>query len=121
MGNADRQTRGRPRGTGAVVLTAGGVLAGFAAAACCALPLLLGTLGLGSAWLFGVAAVAAPHRTALLIVGGAALALGAVLWWRQRTAECEPGAWCARPGVRILTLIGLVIGVVLLVAGYNYV
>ena len=114
-------TGGKPRGTGAVVLTAGGLLAGFAAASCCALPLLLGTLGFGSAWLFGVSAMAAPHRTLILIVGGAALVLGAVLWWRQRTAVCEPGAWCARPGIRILTLIGLVIGVMLLVAGYVYV
>jgi mercuric ion transport protein len=103
------------------VLTAGGLLAGFAAAACCALPLLLGTLGLGSAWLFTVARVAAPHRTAILMVGGVTLALAAVLWWRQRTDVCEPGAWCAKPGVRILTLIGLLIGVVLLVAGYVYV
>ncbi len=121
MNAAPRPSRRKPRGTGAVVLTAGGLLAGFAAAACCALPLLLGALGLGSAWLFGVAAVAAPHRTGILIVGGAALALAAVLWWRQRTAVCEPGAWCAKPGVRILTLIGLVIGVALLVAGYVYV
>ncbi|MBS0377209.1 MAG: mercuric reductase [Proteobacteria bacterium] len=121
MNVAPRPSRSKPRGTGAVVLTAGGLLAGFAAAACCALPLLLGALGLGSAWLFGVAAVAAPHRTGILIVGGAALALAAVLWWRQRTAVCEPGAWCAKPGVRVLTLIGLVIGAALLVAGYVYV
>lgn len=121
MNIAARPSRGKPRGTGAVMLTAGGLLAGFAAAACCALPLLLGTLGLGTAWLFGVAVVAAPHRTALLIVGGVALALAALLWWRQRTDECEPGAWCAKPGVRLLTLIGLVIGVMLLVAGYVYV
>ena len=121
MNDAPRPSRGKPRGTGAVVLTAGGLLAGFAAAACCALPLLLGTLGLGSAWLFGVATVAAPHRRAILIVGGMALAIAAVLWWRQRTNVCEPGAWCAKPGVRILTLIGLVIGAMLLVAGYIYV
>src|SRR5271156_5285280 len=121
MNTAARPSRGKPRGTSAVVLTAGGLLAGFAAAACCALPLLLGTLGLGSAWLFGVAAVAAPHRAALLIVGGVALALAAVLWWRQRTGVCEPGAWCAKPGVRLFTLIGLLIGVVLLVAGGVYV
>jgi mercuric ion transport protein len=121
MNIAAQPSRGKPRGTGAVVLTVGGLLAGFAAAACCALPLLLGMLGLGSAWLFTVAAVAAPHRTAILILGDAALALAAVLWWRQRTEVCEPGAWCAKPGVRLLTLIGLMIGVMLLVAGYVYV
>ncbi len=121
MNIAARPSRGKPRGTGAVVLTAGGLLAGFAAAACCALPLLLATLGLGGAWLFRVAVVAAPHRTVILMVGGVSLALAAVLWWRQRTAVCEPGAWCARPAVRISTLIGLLIGVMLLVAGYVYV
>lgn len=111
----------RSRGSGAVVLTAGGLLAGFATAACCALPLLLGTLGLGSAWLFTVAAVAAPHRTVILSFGGVALALAAVLWWRQRTNVCEPGAWCAKPGVRLATLIGLLTGAMLLVAGFVYV
>lgn len=121
MNIAAHPSRGKSRGTGAVVLTAGGLLAGFAAAACCALPLLLGTLGLGSAWLFSVAVVAAPHRTAILVVGGVSLALGAVLWWRQRSEVCEPDAWCARPAVRLLTLIGLVMGVMLLVAGYHYV
>jgi mercuric ion transport protein len=121
MNVAARPSRGRPRGTGAVVLTVGGLLAGVAVAACCALPLLLGTLGLGSAWLFTVTALATPHRSAILMVGGAALALAAVLWWRQRTEVCEPGAWCATPAVRIVTLIGLVIGVMLLVAGYVYV
>ena len=121
MNIAARPSRGRPRGTGAVVLTAGGLLAGFAAASCCALPLLLGTLGLGSAGLFMVAAVAAPHRTAILIVGRMALAIAAALWWRQPAGVCEPGALCAKPWVRILTGIGLVIGVMSCVAGYVYV
>jgi len=71
--------------------------------------------------LFNVAIVAAPYRTAILIVGSAALTLAAVLWWRQPTDVCEPGAWCSKPGVRTVTRLGLVIGVVLLVAGYVYV
>jgi mercuric ion transport protein len=121
MNIAAQPSRGKPRGTGAVVLTAGGLLAGFAAASCCALPMLLGTLGLGGAWLFTVAKMAAPHRTVILIGGGVALALAVVLWLRQRTDVCEPGAVCAKPAVRLLTLIGLVIAVVLLVSGYIYV
>ena len=121
MSIARSSQQGKPRGTAPVLLTAGGLAAGFAAAACCALPLLLGTLGLGSSWLFTVAAVAAPHRTAILLLGSAALALAAALWWRQRTSVCDPGAWCARPGMRFVTLVGLVIGAMLLVAGYIYV
>jgi mercuric ion transport protein len=97
------------------------MLAGLATASCCALPILLGTLGLGSTWLFRLAAIAAPHRTALLIIGAAAIGTAAVLLWRQRTEVCEPGALCAKPGVRLTTSIGLLIGLILLIAGYIYV
>src|SRR5215467_7441859 len=55
------------RDTGAMLLAAGGLAAAFGAASCCALPLLFGSLGLGSAWLVTVASSAAPHRIALLI------------------------------------------------------
>jgi len=48
--------------TGALLLAIGGLAAAFGAASCCAIPMLLGSLGLGSAWLAGVAIVAAPHR-----------------------------------------------------------
>jgi len=43
------------RDTGVLLLAAGGLAAAFGAASCCALPLLLGSLGLGSAWLVSVA------------------------------------------------------------------
>ena len=55
------------RDTGALMLAAGGLAAAFGAASCCALPLLLGSLGLSSAWLVAVAWLAVPHRIALLI------------------------------------------------------
>jgi mercuric ion transport protein len=111
----------KPNGAGPVVLAAGGLIAGLATASCCALPLLLASLGLGSAWLFRLAVLAAPHRTALLFVGAAAIVAAALLLWRQRTQVCEPGALCAKPGVRITTIFGLVLGLILLIAGYRYV
>jgi len=52
--------------TGALLLAIGGLAAAFGAASCCAIPMLLGSLGLGSAWLAGVAILAAPHRIALI-------------------------------------------------------
>lgn len=121
MNSPTSPSRRKPTGAGAVVFAAGGLLAGLATASCCALPILLGTLGLGSAGLFHLAVIAAPHRTALLIIGAAAIATAAVLLWRQKAAVCEPGALCAKPGVRITTAIGLVVGVALLIAGYIYV
>src|SRR5712691_1829311 len=48
--------------TGALLLAAGGFAAAFGAASCCALPMLIGSVGLGSAWLVTVAWIAAPHR-----------------------------------------------------------
>jgi mercuric ion transport protein len=121
MNTLTSSSRRRPSGAGAVVLAAGGLLAGLATASCCAIPILLGTLGLGSAGLFRLAVVAAPHRTALLVIGAVAIASAGVLLWRQRVDVCKPGAVCAKPVVRIATAVGLIVGVILLIAGYIYV
>ena len=56
-----------------VAFTVGGLGAAFAVAACCGLPIVLGGLGLGTAWLFGIAVRAAPHREALLVLAGVLL------------------------------------------------
>ncbi|MBN8907782.1 MAG: hypothetical protein J0H99_14365, partial [Rhodospirillales bacterium] len=60
--------------------------AAFGVASCCALPFLLATLGLGTAWLGGIALLAAPHRLFLLAASALCLVAGAVLLWRQRGA-----------------------------------
>lgn len=107
---------------GAALLAAGGLAAAFGVASCCALPMLLGPLGLGGAWLFGLAFLAAPHRAVLLTAAAACLAGGAFLLWRQRQAAvvCASGTECSRPAVRRLTAVGLALGAVLLVLGYSY-
>src|SRR5215472_17634847 len=80
------QTRETVKQTGALLLALGGVAAAFGAASCCALPLLLGSVGLGSAWLVAVAWIAAPHRVALLAAALACLIGGvAVFTWHRRT------------------------------------
>lgn len=107
-------------GTGSVLLTLSGAAA-FGAASCCGLPFLLASAGLGTAWLTGIAQAAAPYRSILLIAGALCLAGGAGLLWRQRRiAACVPGAFCARPAVKSLTLTGLSIGGVLLYLGYTF-
>ncbi len=112
-----------PASSGAALFTLGGVAAAFGAAACCALPVLLISLGLGTAWLGGIASIAAPNRTLLLVTATLALAGGAILLWRQqrRAAACRANGACTPPAVRILTLLGLILGAILLVAGYLYV
>ena len=108
-------------GAGAVVLTAAGVVAAFLVASCCGLPFLLATAGLGTAWLSGFALMAAPHRTVLLAAATACLIGAAALLWRHRSvAVCAPGAICARPAVRGVTVACLLVGLVLLSIGYAY-
>jgi mercuric ion transport protein len=108
--------------SGAALFALGGLAAAFGLASCCALPLLLTTLGLSTAWLGGVALMAAPHRGPLLVVGALCLSGGAILLWRQQrtAATCGSNGVCTRPAVRALTLVGLLIGAALLWAGYTY-
>lgn len=68
-------------------LAAGGLLAAFGVASCCALPLLLAGLGLGSASLLGVALIAGPYQGVLLLAAGACLLLAVSVMWRQHRAR----------------------------------
>ena len=108
-----------PGGTAATLLTFSGLAAAFGAASCCALPLLLASLGLGTVWLGGIALLAAPHRGVLLAAAAVCLAGGAALLWRQRgAAACALGTGCARPAVLGVNAAGLLLGSVLLALGY---
>ena len=109
------------RDTGAMLLAAGGLAAAFGAASCCALPLLFGSLGLGTAWLVTVAWFAAPHRLALLAIAIICLGSGgAVLLWRRRIAECAPGVACGSAVVTALVTCVLSLGAVLVVLGFMF-
>src|SRR5215469_8772729 len=99
--------------TGALLLTIGGVATAFGAASCCALPVLLSSLGVGSAWLVAVAWIAAPHRVALvLLIGGGAI----LAWHRHAVATCGPGVACGNRAVTPLVIVFLMLGGALAVA-----
>jgi mercuric ion transport protein len=110
------------RDTGALLLAAGGLAAAFGAASCCALPLLSGSLGLGSAWLVTVAWIAAPHRLALLAIAIICLASGGgvALWHRHRIAACAPGTACGSPVITALVTCVVSLGAVLVVLGFMF-
>jgi mercuric ion transport protein len=113
--------RSPSRPTGTALLTVAGVAAAFGAASCCGLPLLLGSLGLGTAWLTGLALLAAPNRLVLLVVGTVGLVAGGFLLWRQsRVAACVPDTVCAKPAFRGTMLVGLIVGTLLLYLGFAY-
>lgn len=112
-----------PKGLGTASLTLGGIAAGFGVAACCALPMLLASVGIGSAWLAGIAMAALPYRVALLAIGALCLLAGAALLVRQQAAaaRCASDAACTSRVTRLITLPGLLIGAILLWLGYVYV
>jgi mercuric ion transport protein len=107
--------------TGATLLAAGGFAAAFGAASCCALPVLLGSLGLSSAWLSGVALLAGPHRPMLLVAAVVCLVGGGTLLWRRRAAiACASGTACRRSMVTGVIMGFLWLGVVLTVLGFVF-
>jgi mercuric ion transport protein len=113
----------KPTGRTAVLATVAGLIAAFGLASCCAIPLLLYTLGIGAAaWLTKVGIISIQYREALTCLAVAGLGLGAVMLWRQwRAKTCAPDALCARPWVRALTAVALLVGAVMLTFGYIYV
>jgi len=117
-GVSDRNQR-----RGAMLLTVGGMASAFGVAACCALPILLATAGIGTAWLTGIATFSAPYRSALMIVSLISLLASAGLLWRiqQNARQCGNDAFCTPAWLRLGLLVGLLIGAGLLVAGYLYV
>jgi mercuric ion transport protein len=109
-------------GLGATTLSLLGFLGATGAAACCALPLLFATLGLGTALIGDIAFVAAPYRSVLLGVGAAGLIGGAVLFLRAyRTSACASEPGCMAPAILWSTIAFLATGPVLLYFGYVYV
>lgn len=109
---------------GAMLLTASGVASAFGVAACCALPILLATAGIGTAWLTGIAAISLPYRSGLMVFSLISLLISAALLWRiQRTASRCGGnaAACTPKWLRLSLLACLLIGAALLLAGYMYV
>ncbi|MBS3928289.1 MAG: mercuric reductase [Sphingomonadales bacterium] len=123
MGELDRTASDKNERRSALVLIVGGVASAFGVAACCALPILLATAGIGTAWLTGIAMVSLPYRNTLMIVSLVSLLVSAGLLWRiQRGAgRCGPGAVRTPKWLRLSLLAGLLIGAGLLVAGYMYV
>lgn len=108
---------------GAALATVSGAVAAFAVASCCALPVILATAGIGTAWLGAIAALSAPHRNTLFLVSLVALLASALLLWRiQRRAQgCPQSGGCAPQWVRLSLLGGLLAGAALLWAGYAHV
>jgi mercuric ion transport protein len=96
-------------------LAAGGLLAAFGVASCCALPVALSLLGIGAASLAGVGFFAAPYQRELFYASVLCMvAAGLVLWRQRRLRACASGADCARPAFDWLTVSALALALGLL-------
>jgi len=95
------------------VLTVAGIAASFGLAACCALPMALASMGIGTAWLMGIALFGAFHRPVFLAIAALGLLGGAVMTVFYRDRISTRGC--------VLISAGLLIGAVLLYYGYRYV
>lgn len=95
----------------------GGFLAAVAASACCVLPLALGALGVGGAWLSALTWLA-PYRTPIRIL--AILLLGAGFWMvYARRAPAIEGAACPAIPSRHITKALLWLGLIILVVALS--
>lgn len=107
------------KSTGAVALVTGGIATAFCLAACCAIPILLAGVGIGTAWLTPVVSASQPHVGILTAVSVVALIGSVVIVWRA-PKHCQPGSLCARPAFRWAVTVAALIGAVLLVLSKIY-
>ena len=107
------------KSTGAVALATGGVASAFSLAACCAIPLFLAGVGIGSAWLAPIVSVSQPHTGVLTAFSLVTLIGSVALVWRG-SGSCEPGSLRARPFFKWAITGAAVVGLVLLALSKIY-
>lgn len=106
----------KSRDVAKTVLSAGGLLAAFGVASCCALPIALSLLGIGAASLVGVGYLAAQYQQELFYAAAVCLGASALIMVRQQKARsCAPGAACANPVLGWASRTALVLAIGLLV------
>jgi mercuric ion transport protein len=116
--NQERHIAGLQRGQRLVA--AGGLLAAFAAASCCILPLVLFGLGVSGAWI-GTFTELAPYQPYFIAATMVCLGYGYWLVYRSSTvAACVEGEACARPLSNWLVRLALIVATVLIVAAIAF-
>jgi mercuric ion transport protein len=115
--SASSRERPRDGNTAKAVFAAGGLLAAFGVASCCALPVALSLLGISAASLVGIGYLAAQYQQELFYAGAACLGAAAFLMLRQRRARAACGLGAVRSssildwgsGVAMVLALGLLV------------
>jgi len=92
---APREQTERPTGR-EKLFAAGGIFGALAASACCILPLVLFSLGIGGAWIGNLTALY-PYKPYFVTIALLFLAGGFYIAYRKPKMACEPGSHCATP------------------------
>ena len=108
-----------PKSTGAVALATGGIASAFSLAACCAIPLFLAGVGVGSAWLAPIVSVSQPHAGVLTAFSLVTLIGSVALVWRA-SGSCEPGSLRARRSFKWVITGAAAVGLALLALSKIY-
>ncbi len=105
-------------------LAAGGLLAAFGVASCCALPIALSTLGIGAASLVGIGYLAAQYQQELFYLAVVCLAGAGIVAWRHwRARACGACATTSTRGRSIMGWMGVasaILATMLLVLTFWY-
>jgi mercuric ion transport protein len=93
-------------GSGAGLLSIGGIVAGLAAGSCCVVPFALFLAGISGAWIGNLTALE-PYR--LYFAGFAVVCIGLGFYrvYRKPAAACAEDSYCARPASNRVAKIGL--------------
>ena len=101
--------------TAKTALVAGGLVAAFGVASCCALPIALSMIGISAASLAGIGIFAAQYQRELFYAAVVCLGGAAFVMWRQgRARACTPGSTCERPALKWVSALGIAAAVGLL-------
>lgn len=92
---APGEQTGRPTGREKFLAT-GGMIGALAASACCILPLVLFSLGIGGAWIGNLTALY-PYKPYFVTIALLFLAGGFYMAYRKPKTACEAGSYCATP------------------------
>ncbi|MBN9091358.1 MAG: mercuric reductase [Reyranella sp.] len=97
------------------LFAASGLAAAFGVASCCALPMALSLLGIGTASLVGIGYLAVQYQQELFYGAVLSLAAAAFVMWRQRRLQaCSPDSACVRPFLNWGNKIAVVLAIGLL-------
>jgi mercuric ion transport protein len=110
-----RPAREARRDGAKTTFAAGALLAAFGVASCCALPLALGVLGVGSTALVGIAVLVGPYQIHVLAAAVVCLFATAFVILRQRRAKaCGGGEVRTRPLLGWFTAVAITLALALL-------